>query len=313
VGSIVVLKFVLSPINDPLRIFLIYTSKGGFKLKIGLIYDRISWNEKQLFKAATKKKIDLNLIDAKRLSLTASDCNSDLQEYDVILQRSVSFFRGLYLSAILEAKNLKVINSFQTAQTCGNKLLTTLALTKANIPTPKTLVSFTEESALESLDVVGYPAVIKPLVGSWGRLVSLVNNQIVATSVLEHKEMLGPLHKIHYIQEKVPSKRDIRAFVIGDQVVAAMYRKANGGDWRTNIARGGTAKICEITQEIRDLSLKAAEVVGGGILGVDLLEDKEGLVVNEINHTVEFRGLMETTFVKIPELIIEFVIEHAKN
>ncbi len=253
------------------------------------------------------------MIDAKRLSLTASDCNSDLQEYDVILQRSVSFFRGLYLSAILENKGIHVINSYQTAHTCGNKLLTTLALTKADIPTPKTLVSFAEESALESLDLVGYPAVIKPLVGSWGRLVSLVNNEIVATSVLEHKEMLGPLHKIHYIQEKIPSKRDIRAFVIGDHVVAAMYRKANGGDWRTNIARGGTAKICEITHEIRDLSLKAAEVVGGGILGVDLLEDKEGLVVNEINHTVEFRGLMETTFVKIPELIVEFVIEHAKS
>ena len=283
------------------------------KLKIGLIYDRISWNEKQLVKAAAKKKIDLNLIDAKRLSLTATDCNSDLQEYDVLLQRSVSYFRGLYLSAILENKGLQVINSFETAQTCGNKLLTTLALTKANIPTPKTLVSFAEDSALESLNDVGYPAVIKPLVGSWGRLVSLINDEIVATSVIEHKEMLGPLHKIHYIQEKVPSKRDIRAFVIGDDVVAAMYRKANGGDWRTNIARGGTAKICVITPEIKELSLKAAKVVGGGILGVDLLEDKDGLVVNEINHTVEFKGLMETTFVEIPELILDYVIEHLKD
>ena len=253
------------------------------------------------------------MIDAKRLSLNATDFNSDLQEYDVILQRSVSYFRGLYLSAILENKGIHVINSFQTSQTCGNKLLTTLALTKANIPTPKTLVSFAEKSALESLNEVGYPAVIKPLVGSWGRLVSLVNDEIVATSVLEHKEMLGPLHKIHYVQEKIPSTRDIRAFVIGDDVVAAMYRKPNGGEWRTNIARGGTAKICEITPEIRDLSLKAAEVVGGGILGVDLLEDKEGLVVNEINHTVEFRGLMETTFVKIPELIFEYVMEQVKN
>jgi [lysine-biosynthesis-protein LysW]--L-2-aminoadipate ligase len=260
----------------------------------------------------------LDLIDAKRLSLTATDCNSDLQEYDVILQRSVSYFRGLYLSAILENKGLQVINSFQTAQTCGNKLLTTLALTKANIPTPKTLVSFAEDSALESLNDVGYPAVIKPLVGSWGRLVSLVNDEIVATSVLEHKEMLGPLHKIHYVQEKIPSTRDIRAFVIGDDeskydVVAAMYRKPNGGEWRTNLARGGTAKICEITPEIKELSIKAAKVVGGGILGIDLLEDKEGLVVNEINHTVEFKGLMEATFVKIPELIIDYVFEKAQN
>jgi [lysine-biosynthesis-protein LysW]--L-2-aminoadipate ligase len=288
------------------------------KLKIGLIYDRISWNEKQLVKAASKKKIELDLIDAKRLSLTATDCNSDLQEYDVILQRSVSFFRGLYLSAILENKGLKVINSFQTAQTCGNKLMTTLALTKANIPTPKTLVSFAENSALESFNDVGYPAVIKPLVGSWGRLVSLVNDEIVATSVIEHKEMLGPLHKIHYVQEKIPSTRDIRAFVIGDDesdydVVAAMYRKPNGGEWRTNLARGGTAKICEITPDIKELSIKAAKVVGGGILGVDLLEDSEGLVVNEINHTVEFKGLMEVTFVKIPELIIEHAIGNAKN
>jgi [lysine-biosynthesis-protein LysW]--L-2-aminoadipate ligase len=205
-----------------------------------------------------------------------------------------------------------------TAQTCGNKLLTTLALTKAGIPTPKTLVSFAEDSALESLDVVGYPAVIKPIVGSWGRLVSLVNDEIVATSVLEHKEMLGPLHKIHYVQEKIPSTRDIRAFVIGDDeskydVVAAMYRKPNGGEWRTNLARGGTAKICEITPEIKELSIKAAQVVGGGILGVDLLEDKEGLVVNEINHTVEFKGLMEATFVKIPELIVDYVKDKAKN
>jgi [lysine-biosynthesis-protein LysW]--L-2-aminoadipate ligase len=201
---------------------------------------------------------------------------------------------------------LRVINSFKTSQICGNKLLTTLALTKANIPTPKTLVSFAEESALESLSLIGYPAVIKPLVGSWGRLVSLVNDETTATSVLEHKEMLGPLHKIHYVQEKIPSKRDIRAFVIGDDVVAAMYRKPNGGEWRTNIARGGTAKICEITEELKDLSLRAAGAVGGGILGIDLLEDKKGLVVNEVNHTVEFKGLVETTLVKIPELILEY-------
>ncbi|MGB6681877.1 MAG: lysine biosynthesis protein LysX [Candidatus Bathyarchaeia archaeon] len=280
-----------------------------------IIFDRTRWEEKALIKAAKRKRIKINLIDAKN---TSFDINSeDLTEPygDIVLQRCISYFRGLHVSAILERKGMKVVNSFDTTSICGNKMLTSLALSKAKVPTPKTFVAFTPETALETLDEIGYPAVIKPVIGSWGRLVSPIRDRATAEAILEHREQMGnSLLQIHYIQEMVKRPpRDIRTIVVGDEITAAIYRSSPSGSWRTNVALGATTTACPITSELEDAVLKAANAVGGGILAVDLMESPKGNVVHEINSTIEFRGAESGTGVDIASKILEYLTKISKK
>jgi [lysine-biosynthesis-protein LysW]--L-2-aminoadipate ligase len=280
-----------------------------------IIFDRTRWEEKALIKAAKRKRIKINLIDAKN---TSFDINSeDLTESygDIVLQRCISYFRGLHVSAILEKNNIKVVNSFNTTSICGNKMLTSLALSKAKVPTPKTFVAFTPETALEILDKIGYPAVIKPVIGSWGRLVAPIRDRATAEAILEHREQMGnSLLQIHYIQEMVKRPpRDIRTIVVGEEIIAAIYRSSPAGSWRTNVALGATTTACPITSELEDAALKAAKAVGGGILAVDLMESPKGNVVHEINSTIEFRGAESGTGVDIASKILEYLTKISKK
>ena len=201
------------------------------------------------------------------------------------------------------------MNTYNVATVCGDKLLTSCALAEHNVPQPEVRVAFTEESALKTIEDMGYPVVLKPAVGSWGRLLSKVNDRDAAEAILEHKTVLGSYHhSIFYIQKYVEkSGRDIRSFVVGDKCIAAIYRTSP--HWITNTARGGTATKCEVTKELNDISVNAARAVGGGIVGVDLLEDPDrGLLVNEVNYTIEFRNSITTTGVDIPQRILDYVL-----
>jgi [lysine-biosynthesis-protein LysW]--L-2-aminoadipate ligase len=205
-----------------------------------------------------------------------------------------------------------VVSSHQAIATCGDKLLTSAALQMAGVPTPRTVTAFTPEAALAAIEETGYPAVLKPPHGSWGRLLSKVNDREAAEAVLEHKTTLGNfVHSVFYIQEYVDKPgRDIRTFVVGDETVAAIWRRSS--HWITNTARGGEATKCPITPEIDHLSRAAARAVGGGILAIDLLETPDGrLLVNEVNHTPEFRNSIGTTGVDLAGRIIEYVVEVA--
>ena len=288
------------------------------RLKVSLIYDRVRWEEKQLFKAAKNRNIDIKMVDSKRESFDLSEESEVfLQKFgDVSLQRCISHFRGLHIAAILESKGVKVVNKFQTSMVCGNKLLTTLALQKAGVPTPKTAVTFHLESSLEALKEIGYPAVLKPVTGSWGRLMAVLNDEATAKTVIEmREEMKNALLNIYYIQKWVDRPpRDVRVLVVGDEVVAASYRYSPEGDWRTNVARGGKSEPCPLTSELKELVLKAAHAVGGGVLAVDCMESKDsGLLVHEINTTVEFKGLASTTNIDLAGKIIDYVIGVAKK
>lgn len=288
------------------------------RLKVSLIYDRVRWEEKQLFKAARNRNIDIKMVDSKRESFDLSEESEVfLQKFgDLSLQRCISHFRGLHIAAILESKGVKVVNKFQTSMVCGNKLLTTLALQKAGVPTPKTAVTFHLESSLEALKEMGYPAVLKPVTGSWGRLMAVLNDEATAKTVIEmREEMKNALLNIYYIQKWVDRPpRDVRVLVVGDEVVAASYRYSPEGDWRTNVARGGKSEPCPLTSELKELALKAAHAVGGGVLAVDCMESKDsGLLVHEINTTVEFKGLASTTNIDLAGKIIDYVIGVAKK
>lgn len=282
-----------------------------------MIYDRIRWEEKALINASKKAGVELKTVDAKKVYIEATDDAVALAEKfgDVAIQRCVGYFRGLHITAILEKKGLPVVDSFQASLTCGNKLLTTLELIKAGLPSPKTLMAFTPETALKALDSLGYPAVLKPVVGSWGRMVAIAKDRQSAQALIETREEIrNALLHLYYIQEFVKRPpRDIRVIVVGDQVLAASYRYPPPDDWRTNVARGGASKPCPLTPELKQIALKAAEAVGGGVLAVDCMEGPEGLLVHEVNSTIEFRGLSSTTDVDIAKEIIDYVVGVAKK
>ncbi|MCL4435769.1 MAG: lysine biosynthesis protein LysX [Thaumarchaeota archaeon] len=275
------------------------------------------WEEKALANAAEAKGLKTNRIDAKEIYLDTDWTPKETQKKfgDVILQRCISYFRGLHTTAFLESKGLKVINNMDVSLTCGNKLLTTMKLEKAKVPTPRTILSFTEESALNSIETLGYPAVLKPVTGSWGRMVVQLKDKETAQAMLEMRgQMEGSLNQIYYVQEMVQRPpRDIRTIVAGDRIIAAIYRYAPDGDWRTNIARGGHGDICKVTSELEDVALRAAETVGGGLLGVDAMESPRGILVHEVNNTVEFKGAASVCSVDIASEIIDYVLKEARK
>lgn len=277
-------------------------------MKLGILYSRVRVEEKLLFEELERRGQPFERIDDRDLifelgSAARRDC-----PFDVVLERCINHSRAVYGLKLLEDGGIRTVNAYRVAETCGNKILTSSALERDGVPSPRTLVAFTPESALEAIERVGYPAVLKPAVGSWGRLLSLVSDRYAAEAILEHKEILGSYHhSIFYIQEYVSKpNRDIRSFVVGDECICAIYRYSE--HWITNTARGGRAENCPVTDEIAERSLAAAHAVGGGVLAVDLLESDRGLLVNEVNYTMEFRNSIETTGVNIPAKIIDYVL-----
>jgi [lysine-biosynthesis-protein LysW]--L-2-aminoadipate ligase len=215
----------------------------------------------------------------------------------------------MYALAILNSWGIRTFNSYETAAICGDKLRTSIALTQHNVAQPHTRVAFTPDSAMEAIDDVSYPAVLKPVTGSWGRLLARVHNHDSAEAIIEHRQTLGDYnHHVYYVQEYIDKPgRDIRAFVVGDRTIAAIYRSSN--HWITNTARGGEATNCPVTPELNDICVRAAKSVGGGILAIDILEDAQGkFVVNEINHTMEFRNSSKPTGIDIAQEVIDYVI-----
>jgi len=279
------------------------------------VFDRLRTEEKLLQSQASEMGYETSMIDAKTTRFDTNSKNNDYDFGDVVLERCISYYRGLHFTACLEFLDVPVINSFDTANICGNKMITSMLLKKNNIPTPKTYFSFSAESAMEHFENVGYPLVIKPIVGSWGRSVVPIKDKDTADAIIENRQVTdGPHDRIYYLQEMVDRPpRDIRVIMVDDQAISAMYRKSSGG-FKTNIALGAEPEICKVTNEIEDLCTKASKAVGGGILGIDLMEDKKsGLLVHEVNNTVEFKGLVKVAEKNIPKEIIDFAIRYIKK
>lgn len=280
--------------------------------EVRIVYDRVRLEEKMLEEKSVELGYDTKMIDAKTTNLSTESKRNDLDLGDVVLERCVSYYRGLHFTACLEFLGVPVLNRFEVANNCGNKMLTSLLLKKHGVPTPKTYFSFSPESALEVLDKHGYPLVIKPIIGSWGRGVILLKDRDTADAIMEVRELVdGPLDRIFYLQEAISRPpRDIRAIAVGDQVIAAMYRTSPTGGFKTNIALGAEPVSCEITKELEDICIKASKAVGGGILGIDVMEDQKlGFVVHEVNNTVEFKGLARVAKRNIPKEMIQYAVD----
>jgi [lysine-biosynthesis-protein LysW]--L-2-aminoadipate ligase len=236
------------------------------------------------------------------------------QQYDVVLERSLSFGRGLAALRVLNAWGIPTVNTAAVAELCGDKLATSAALHAAGVPQPSVRIAFTAEAGLAAIEEMGYPVVLKPVVGSWGRLVTRLNDRDAAEAVLEHREVLGSYyHQIYYLQEFIQKPgRDIRAYVIGGQTIAASYRSSR--HWITNTARGGEGSNCPVTSDLDAICRAAARAVGGGVLAIDVLEDPQrGFLVNEVNHTMEFHSSVPATGVDIPGAVVDYTAALARQ
>ena len=275
---------------------------------ITVLYDTIRWEEKALLEAGKKKNVNLEMFDCKKLSL---QLDKKRDEFGTVIQRCVSYYRNVHSTAALEGMGVNVINCLNTGIFAGNKLYTHMLLRKFGVPTPYATVAFSKEAAIEALEREGYPKVIKPTVGSWGRMISKINDKDSAEGIIEGREKMYPIYQIHYLVEFVQRPpRDIRAIMVGDKVVAAIYRNSGDGNWKTNMALGGRAEKCEVTNELEDICIKAKNAVQGQIVGVDLMEsDDRGLVVHEVNNTTEYKNTVRVCEVDIPSLMIDYALE----
>ena len=274
-------------------------------MRVGFLHSLVRPDEKLLIRELERRPgVELVFLDDRRLVF-------DLQtppDVDIVLERSINHSRAMHALRIFESMGVECVNRYEVSRKCGDKILTAVALQEFGVPQPETRVAFTEDSTLEAIEQLGYPVVLKPAVGSWGRLLSRINDREAAETVIEHKAILGSYHHSIFFAQKYVEKggRDIRSFVVGDDCIAAVYRTSD--HWITNTARGGRTSNCPVTTELAEISLKAAEAVGGGVLAVDLFETRDGLLVNEVNYTMEFRNSIDVTGVDIPERIVSYLL-----
>lgn len=283
------------------------------KRRIGVLYSRLRVEEKWIFAALERRGIDYDRLDDRDVYFDL-DQPEPWQKYDAFLMRSISYARGLYALHILNAWGIPTVNTAAVAETCGDKLITSSALRKAGVPQPHNVIAFTPEAALDAIERMGYPVVLKPVVGSWGRLLAKINDRDAAEAVLEHKNTLGSYqHSIFYIQEFIKKPgRDIRVIAVGDKIITAMYRVSE--HWITNTARGGEGLVCPITPELEEICVRAVQAVGGGVLAVDIIEHPDrGFLVNEINHTMEFHTAQPVNNVDIGDVIVDYLLSVIKN
>jgi [lysine-biosynthesis-protein LysW]--L-2-aminoadipate ligase len=279
-------------------------------MRLGFLHSIVRTDEKLLLaELELRPGVEVVMLDDRELAFTLGRNGFGV---DIVLERCVNHSRALHALRLFESVGIDCVNTYQVATTCGDKLLTSVVLAERGVSQPEVRVAFTEATALAAIEEMGYPVVLKPAVGSWGRLLAKVNDRDAAEALLEHKTVLGSYHhSIFYIQRYVEKRgRDIRAFVVGDECIAAIYRTSD--HWITNTARGGKASNCPVTPELAELAARGARAVGGGIVALDIFEGPDGLLVNEINYTMEFKNSMAPTGVNIAGAIVDYTLKVAR-
>jgi [lysine-biosynthesis-protein LysW]--L-2-aminoadipate ligase len=276
-------------------------------VKIGILYSRIRLDEKLLLAELRDRGHEVTKIDVRKVTFDLTDAPEAFEGLDLVVDRCLATSRSLYATKFCEAYGIPVVNSHETAEVCADKAKNSLALAGAGVPTPETKVAFTTDSALEAIEEFGYPCVLKPVVGSWGRLMAKIDSRTAAEAILEHKATLGHYeHKVFYVQEFVDKpERDIRVLALDGEPVAAMVRHSD--HWLTNAAKGAETNEFELDADAKSLVEKASDAVGGGLLGVDLMETESGYTVHEVNHTVEFKALNDAVDVDVPAAVVDWL------
>ena len=277
-------------------------------MKVGILYSRIRKDEKLLLSELRDRGHEVEKIDVRKQQFGLSEPPAQFEGVDVLVDRCLSTSRSLYTTQFAEAYDIPIVNSAATADICADKVKNSLALEKAGVPTPTTEVAFSTDAALEIVEKFGYPCVLKPVIGSWGRLMAKIDSRSAAEAIFEHKATLGHYeHKVFYVQEFVEKPgRDIRVVSLDGEPVAAMARSSE--HWLTNAAQGAETTAFDVDEEARELVARASEAVGGGLLGVDLMETGDsGYTVHEVNHNVEFKALNDSTGVDVPAAVVDWL------
>jgi [lysine-biosynthesis-protein LysW]--L-2-aminoadipate ligase len=276
-------------------------------MQVGLCYSRIRRDEKLLLAELRERGHAVTKIDVRTQQFDLTDPPAAFEGLDVVLDRCLATSRSRYVTAFCDAYDVPVVNSAETVETCADKAKNSLALADAGVPTPETTVAFTTDAALEAIEDFGYPCVLKPVVGSWGRLMAKIDSRSAAEAILEHKATLGHYeHKVFYVQEFVAKPdRDVRVLATDGEPVAAMVRSTE--HWLTNAAKGAETAAFDLDEEATELVTQASAAVGGGLLGVDLMETGDGYTVHEVNHTVEFKALDDATDVDVPARVVDWL------
>jgi [lysine-biosynthesis-protein LysW]--L-2-aminoadipate ligase len=281
-------------------------------VQIGVLYSRIRRDEKLLLSELRERGHDVTKVDVRDQQFGLNEPPAAFADVDLVVDRCLATSRSRYATRFLDAYGIPVVNSSETADVCADKAKNSLALAGAGVPTPRTEVAFTKESAMETIEDFGYPCVLKPVIGSWGRLMAKIDSRSAAEAILEHKATLGHYeHKVFYVQEFVEKPgRDIRVLATDGEPVAAEARSSD--HWLTNAAKGAETEHFELDDEARELVARASDAVGGGLLGVDLMETGDSYTVHEVNHTVEFKALNEVTDVDVPARVVDWLENKAK-
>ena len=272
-----------------------------------MLYSRIRKDEKLLLGELRERGHDVEKIDVRKERFGLDSTTAAVDDLDLVVDRCLSTSRSLYATRFLDSYGVPVVNGPETGDICADKAKNSLALAEADVPTPATEVAFTTEAALEAIESFGYPCVLKPVTGSWGRLMAKIDSRNAAEAILEHKETLGHYeHKVFYVQEFVEKPgRDIRVLATDGEPVAAMARSSD--HWLTNAAKGAETERIAVDDEMRELVETASDAVGGGLLGVDLMETGDSYTVHEVNHTVEFKALNEVAGVDVPGIVVDWL------
>ena len=289
-------------------------------MNIGILYSRIRKDEKLLLSELRERDHDIEKIDVRRQQFDISEAPEAFDDLDIVVDRCLSTSRSVYATKFARAYDVPVVNGPDVAEVCSDKVKNSLALVEAGVPTPDTDVAVTKDAALESIEDFGYPCVLKPVVGSWGRLMAKIDSRDAAEAILEHKETLGHYeHKIFYVQEFVDKPgRDIRVLAVDGEPVAAMVRSSD--HWLTNAAKGAETDTFELDDRALELIEQASEAVGGGLLGIDLMEvgvsedsEPDDYTVHEVNHTVEFKALNDVSDVDVPAKVVDWLESKAQS
>jgi len=281
--------------------------------RIGIAYEVLRWEEKALIEAASHYNLEVKSLHLHSTYIPVG-LKQSIDLPDVVVQRCVSHVVAFNSTVVFESLGLRVVNNSLSTAIAMNKLWTLKILSEKGIPIPKTYITLDYGSSIEVAKIIGYPFVLKPIDGSWGRLIALVRDEEELRALIEHRNYIqNPIYRINMIQQYIKKpNRDIRIFTIGNQVVVAMYRVSN--HWITNAARGAIGVKAEVDNELEDLAIRTAKAVGGEVLGIDVFEDPEkGYIVNEVNAVPEFKTLVTATNIPIHMKIIEYVKDMIKH
>ncbi|MCY0874193.1 MAG: lysine biosynthesis protein LysX [Acidianus infernus] len=279
-------------------------------MRVALVVDIIRQEEKMIVKSLNDKGIQYDVINVAQEPLPF---NRALDRYDVALIRAISMYRSLYSAAVFESVGVHTINSSEVITVAGDKILTYSKLFKAGVPIPDSIIAMSPDATLKAYEQIGFPLIDKPPIGSWGRMVSLIRDIFEGKTIIEHREMLGnSALKVHIVQEYIKEKnRDIRCIVIGKELLGCYARNIPPNEWRANVALGGTPSPIIIDEKLRETALKAASVVNGEFISIDILEhSSKGYVINELNDTPEFKGFMLATGINVAEKLVDYIVSN---